>query len=283
MKNKDGQGILGNRLKMLRHKHHLTLAALADLLGISHSYVGFIEKGTRKASEKVLQKYADFFDVSFAELVELQLQTIPTIHSPSSETPPPLTNEIIELNNLLLKLNEDIRCTMIEDFKEQIQQTLYHLLTPYELSDIKRSITKIKNAWFSEIEESEEVDQDKSYKGYINLSNEPIYFQLQVEQHILHLQLLHADRRQRTLFEGWLGDCSFYYQTEEYLQHIREPQKIVNILWLSPNMSYRQQHDYLVQKALLSLELNYCDVKLSWFVHNYEQHNTMQDIQEHIS
>ncbi|MFP3813203.1 hypothetical protein, partial [Bacillus sp. SIMBA_005] len=65
--------------------------------------------------------------------------------------------------------------------------------------------------------------------------------------------------------------------------HICEPQKIVTILWLSPNMSYRQQHHYLVQKGLISLELNYCDTKLSWFIHNYEQHNTMQDIQENIS
>ncbi|SOB90595.1 helix-turn-helix protein [Ureibacillus xyleni] len=39
---------LGNRLKELRNKHNLTITGLAEVLGISHSYVGFLEKGTRK-------------------------------------------------------------------------------------------------------------------------------------------------------------------------------------------------------------------------------------------
>ncbi|MEK5329978.1 helix-turn-helix domain-containing protein [Lysinibacillus sp. FSL W8-0992] len=271
---KKGQAIaLGNRLKRLRHKHHLTIAGLADLLGISHSYVGFIEKGSRNASEKVLKKYADFFEVSYEELVELQLQ----IENPTQrENPLPLTDEILELNSLLMKLNEEFRSSIIEDFKEQIQQTLYNLLTPYDISDIKKHITKIKNDWFSESDEPQ--IEMKNYTGYIALSSEQLYFQLYVEHSVLHIQLLYSDRKQRTLFECWLGDCSFSYQTEENLQHISEPQKILNILWLSPNMSYRQQHEYLVTKELLSLELNYCDAKLNWFVHNYDQHNSLQDI-----
>ncbi|UED80860.1 helix-turn-helix domain-containing protein [Lysinibacillus sp. CD3-6] len=279
METKHGQAIaLGNHLKRLRQKHHLTIAGLADLLGISHSYVGFIENGSRNASEKILKKYADFFQVSYAELAELQLQ----LEYPTQiENPLTLTDEMMELNSLLMKLNEDFRSSIIEDFKEQIQQTLYNLLTPYNIADIKKYITKIKNAWFSECEEP--LIEIKNYKGYIALSSEQLYFELYVEHSVLHVQLLYCDRKQRTLFENWLGDCSISYQTEENLQHISEPQKILNILWLSPNMSYRQQYQYLVTKELLSLELNYCDAKLNWFVHNYDKHNAMQDIQENIS
>ena len=279
METKKGQAIaLGNRLKRLRHKHHLTIAGLADLLGISHSYVGFIENGTRIASEKVLKKYAEFFEVSYAELAELQLQLENPIQI---ETPLLLTDEIIELNSLLMKLNADFRASIIEDFKEQIQQTLYNLLTPYDIADIKKHITKVKNNWFSANEESKTAL--KNYNGYINLSSEPLYFQLVVKQSVLHIQLLYSDRKQRTLFENWLGDCSISYQTEEMLQHIHEPQKMFNILWFSPNMSYRQQHQYLITKELLSLELNYCDTKLNWFVHHYDQHKAQQGIQENIS
>jgi len=279
MKTKKGQAIaLGNRLKRLRHKHHLTIAGLADLLGISHSYVGFIENGSRIASEKVLKKYAEFFEVSYAELAELQLQLENPIQL---ETPLLLTEDMMELNSLLMKLNENFRSSIIEDFKEQIQQTLYNLLTPYNLADIKKYMTKIKNGWFAESEEP--LTEVQNYKGYIALSNEPLYFQLNVEQSVLHIQLLYSDRKQRTLFESWLGDCSISFQTEEMLQHIHERQKIVNILWFSPHMSYRQQHQYLVTKELLSLELNYADTKLSWYVHHYYQYNALQEIQQNIS
>lgn len=274
-----GQAIpLGNRLKRLRHKHHLTIAGLADLLGISHSYVGFIENGTRNASEKVLKKYADFFEVSYAELAELQLQ----IENPSQIVEPPLlTDEMMELNSLLMKLNEDFRSSIIEDFKEQIQQTLYNLLTPYDIADIKKYITKLKKDWFAESEEP--LTEVKNYMGYINLSSEPLYFQLNVEQSVLHIQLLYSDRKQRSLFESWLDNCSISYLTEEMLQHIQEQQKILNILWFSPNISYRQQHQYLVTKELLSLGLNYADTKLSWYVHHYDQYNALQEIQLNIS
>ena len=279
MKTKKGQAIaLGNRLKRLRHKHHLTIAGLADLLGISHSYVGFIENGSRIASEKVLKKYAEFFEVSYAELAELQLQLENPIQL---ETPLLLTEEMMELNSLLMKLNENFRSSIIEDFKEQIQQALYNLLTPYNLADIKKYMTKIKNGWFAESEEP--LTEVQNYKGYINLSSEQLYFQLNVEQSVLHIQLLYSDRKQRTLFESWLGDCSISYQTEEMLQHIHERQKILNILWFSPNMSYRQQHQYLVTKELLSLELNYADTKLSWYIHHYDQYNALQEIQQNIS
>lgn len=279
MKTKKGQAIaLGNRLKRLRHKHHLTIAGLADLLGISHSYVGFIENGSRIASEKILKKYAEFFEVSYAELAELQLQLENPIQL---ETPLLLTEDMMELNSLLMKLNEDFRSSIIENFKEQIQQTLYNLLTPYNLADIKKYMTKIKNGWF--VESEEPLTEVQNYKGYIALSSEQLYFQLNVEQSVLHIQLLYSDRKQRTLFESWLGDCSISYQTEEMLQHIHERQKILNILWFSPNMSYRQQHQYLVTKELLSLELNYADTKLSWYVHHYHQYNAMQEIQQNIS
>lgn len=258
--------VLGNRLKELRNKHNLTITGLAEILGISHSYVGFLEKGTRKGSEEVLKKYADFFQVSLDDLMELQSQIFDSsqIHILTDKSP---TEEIVELNSLLLKLNEEIRISLIEKFKEQVQQTLYNLLTPYDVSDLKRNITKLKNSWFTENDSS--IEEIEHQRGYISLPSGQVYFDLEVDKAVLHVQLLYEDRKQLSLFENWLGECSVTYATDENIQHVNEPQKVLQVLWFSPNMSYRDQYLLLSEKNLLSHELNYSDVKLDWYVHNF--------------
>lgn len=271
---------LGNRLKELRNKHNLKITGLAEALGISHSYVGFLEKGTRKAKEHILKKYADFFRVSLDELIELQSQTMDPSQLQQSIFEPAET--IGELNALLMKLNKEIQDSLVEQFKEQVQQTLYNLLTPYDISDIKRNITQLKNAWYSE-SVSEEMDEPINHRGYISLPSGQLYFQLEWNNSVFHIQLLYEDRKQLSLFENWLGECSVSYATDETIQHIDEPQKVLNILWLGPNMAYQEQYQYLADRDLLSLELTYSDTKLKWHVHNYQKQNSLKGINENIS
>lgn len=262
---------LGNRLKELRNKHNLTMTGLAEILNISHSYVGFLENGTRKGSEKVLGDYADFFGVSKDELMELQSQIFDSSQAQIPNNSQQPTEKIVELNELLMKLNKELQVSLVEKFKEQVQQTLYDHLTPYDISDIKRNITRLKNTWF--FESDEPVEMPENQKGYISLPQGKMYFQLEQEEIVMLIQLLYEDRKQIKIFENWLGECSVSYATDESIQHINEPQKVLRILWLSPNMSYRQQYHYLAEKGLLSFELNYSDAKLKWYVHNYHKRN----------
>ncbi|MDN4495541.1 helix-turn-helix domain-containing protein [Ureibacillus aquaedulcis] len=53
--------VIGSRLKELRLERGLKISEMAESLYISRAYVGLLEKGTKKASSKVLEKYADFF------------------------------------------------------------------------------------------------------------------------------------------------------------------------------------------------------------------------------
>lgn len=216
--------------------------------------------------------------MSLDELLELQSQSVETSQLQLSLFEP--TDTIGELNALLMKLNKDIQTSLVEKFKEQIQQTLYNLLTPYDISDIKRNITQLKMAWFSESEERN--SEPNNQKGYISLPSGHLYFQLQWNHNVLHMQLLYEDRKQLSLFENWLGECSVSYATDETIQHIDEPQKVLNILWLSPNVSYREQYQYLFTNDLLSLELHYSDPKLAWYVHNYHKLNSTQEMQQEV-
>ena len=54
----------GERLKGLRLSHDLKQSELADILGISSSAVGSYERCERQPAYELLQKYADYFNVS---------------------------------------------------------------------------------------------------------------------------------------------------------------------------------------------------------------------------
>lgn len=58
------KSIIGERIKELREKQGLTQKELATFLGISDRAVGYYEKEERTPPPDMLQKIADFFDVS---------------------------------------------------------------------------------------------------------------------------------------------------------------------------------------------------------------------------
>lgn len=60
-----------DRLKELRRKHGLTQQQLADVLGVVRSTVSGYENGTIEPRQHTITKLADYFQVSFDELIAL--------------------------------------------------------------------------------------------------------------------------------------------------------------------------------------------------------------------
>lgn len=56
--------MLGNRLKELRKKHHMTQQVLADALGVSPSTIGMYEQGRREPDHSTLAAICRLFHVS---------------------------------------------------------------------------------------------------------------------------------------------------------------------------------------------------------------------------
>lgn len=73
--------MLNRALKIVREVHRMKQGELADSLGISKSYLSELERGEKKVSLDVLNKYANTFDVpastflSFMEALEGESET----------------------------------------------------------------------------------------------------------------------------------------------------------------------------------------------------------------
>jgi transcriptional regulator with XRE-family HTH domain len=73
--------MLNRALKIVREVHRMKQGELADSLGISKSYLSELERGEKKVSLDVLNKYASTFDVpastflSFMEALEGESET----------------------------------------------------------------------------------------------------------------------------------------------------------------------------------------------------------------
>lgn len=76
--------MFGERIKELREKKGLTQKELASFLGISDRAVGYYEKEERTPPPDMLQKIADFFDVSVDYI--LGRTNIPNAHIPDDYT-----------------------------------------------------------------------------------------------------------------------------------------------------------------------------------------------------
>lgn len=59
---------MNGKLKKLRESKNLTQEELADRLGISRSHISKMEKGFNKPSLALLERIANFFDVSVKDL-----------------------------------------------------------------------------------------------------------------------------------------------------------------------------------------------------------------------
>lgn len=56
-------------LKLIREFHRLSQSEVATRIGLSNSYVSELEKGTKKPTVEVLEKYAAAFQIPMSSLV----------------------------------------------------------------------------------------------------------------------------------------------------------------------------------------------------------------------
>ncbi|KOX19675.1 helix-turn-helix domain-containing protein [Nocardiopsis sp. NRRL B-16309] len=76
----DRLAAVGPRLRQLRHRHGLTLADLAERIGINESTLSRLEGGTRKPTLEVLLPLAEVYAVPLDELVGAPRTGDPRIH-----------------------------------------------------------------------------------------------------------------------------------------------------------------------------------------------------------
>ena len=60
---------VGDRIHVLRIKRGLSQAQLADAIGMKRSAIGNYERGIREPDLDTIEAFADFFDVSIADLM----------------------------------------------------------------------------------------------------------------------------------------------------------------------------------------------------------------------
>lgn len=63
-----GNNQLGNRIRSFRKLKGYTQQSLSEKLGVSLSFVGSLERGTRVPTEQVLRKIASTLQVDYDEL-----------------------------------------------------------------------------------------------------------------------------------------------------------------------------------------------------------------------
>jgi transcriptional regulator with XRE-family HTH domain len=69
---------LGNTVRMLREKEHLSLRELSEKISIGHSDLFRIENGsTRNPSIQLIRKVAQHFDLTTDELMNFDAKTCP--------------------------------------------------------------------------------------------------------------------------------------------------------------------------------------------------------------
>ena len=62
--------VFGKKLMTLRKDHHLSQYELADKIGLSRSTIAYYEAWAKNPTLDILQRVADFFDVSPTTLIE---------------------------------------------------------------------------------------------------------------------------------------------------------------------------------------------------------------------
>lgn len=65
----------GERLKSLRKERNITQTQLADAVGIAQPTIYKYEKGIRKIPMNVLEKFANYFEISVTELIGAEPDT----------------------------------------------------------------------------------------------------------------------------------------------------------------------------------------------------------------
>lgn len=100
---------IGPRIRKLREANQLSREKLADVLSLSDSYIGLIERGTRGITINNLIKIGDYFDVPVEYFIS----------NPSHSSNPDTNTRLLEISNHIKNLaDEDYQCLIkiVEDF-----------------------------------------------------------------------------------------------------------------------------------------------------------------------
>ncbi|MYL53751.1 helix-turn-helix domain-containing protein [Pontibacillus yanchengensis] len=265
---------LGNRIKSLRQKHNLSQTVLAEQLGISHAYVGFLEKGMRSGSDKTLQKLGEYFRVPYEELLELRDEKMefekemkpPSGRNRESNTYPPHIEEFV---SLLMKLEESTCKSVIEEFKKDLQEKLYQMLTPYDARELKQMVLDVKRYWLALVDSTNTSPRMEEKEGYISMNERELYFHLHLDESVLVISLLYQDQGHINLFENWIGESTIRYVSQKPLQHLSESQKVSTFLWFSPTSSTVDRFHY-VRDNINNINNVQCnDHQLNWFIQQH--------------
>ena len=159
---------LGNRIKFLRKKNHLSQELLADQLGVSHAYIALLEKGTRNGSNPLLMKMAEYFNIDSNELIHLRdqkdfvVQLEQNQENKRNKTTQTYPDYIVGFMELLSKVEETACKKIIEEFKGQLQKQLYQYLTPYDLPSIKKMVMDVKRNWINLVQQDAVQESSKT-------------------------------------------------------------------------------------------------------------------------
>jgi transcriptional regulator with XRE-family HTH domain len=64
----------GEKLRLLRNRQNLTLRQLADMLEVSHSYIGQMERGEKIPNVEMVLKVAQIFNTSTDALIKDEVE-----------------------------------------------------------------------------------------------------------------------------------------------------------------------------------------------------------------
>ena len=96
---------LGNRVRTVRRQQSLTQEQLAEKVGISASFLGHIERGTRVASLETLVALSNALGVGVDYLLAGSLQNAPDEENPSAAMDP---NRRMVIREILSTLQEHL-------------------------------------------------------------------------------------------------------------------------------------------------------------------------------
>lgn len=148
--------IFGLKLRQLRRERNISLAELSKLSGMSSSYLNEIEKGKKKPKAEKIAKLAQVFNVSYDDMVSLQLSKnlAPLGDLLMTNILNDIPLEVFGLNfNHLVDLMRNAPAKVGAFFKTIIEISRnYDLQKEYFYFATLRSFQEINNNYFQEIE-----------------------------------------------------------------------------------------------------------------------------------
>lgn len=115
---------LGLKIKQLRSDYSfntgikLTQKDLADKLGLSRSYLGDIESGRTNASDEILHKLSEIFNINYSELLKFQQDyQIDTVNNKLDSENNTIDEGLVLIERARKKMNEKDKQKMLDILK----------------------------------------------------------------------------------------------------------------------------------------------------------------------